>query len=113
LQKKYIPDAIIHNKGPETMSDFIKQRKRIASGHLWLKETEHYKVTSSNKGLLFRLMLEEMSEHPGQIPFLFFTMILEFWSRFLGWHDYKLKKKNPFKWETITTSKKLEFDNHD
>jgi hypothetical protein len=34
-------------------------------------------------------------------------MILEVLGRFLGYYDYKIKKKNPFKWEMIKTSKKL------
>lgn len=35
LDLLYIANAIIHNKGPENLSDFIKQRRRIAAGHLW------------------------------------------------------------------------------
>src|SRR5262249_16574920 len=29
LRLKYVPEAIIRNKGPETVSDFIRQRRRI------------------------------------------------------------------------------------
>jgi cellulose synthase/poly-beta-1,6-N-acetylglucosamine synthase-like glycosyltransferase len=113
LKKKYIPEAIIHNKGPETISDFIKQRRRIASGHQWLKETEHYKVSSANSRLMIQLAFAELLENPFHIPFIIFTMKLELWARFLGWYDYKIKKRNPFKWETITTSKKLNLTKYD
>ena len=108
LKLKYIPDAIIHNKGPENLKDFIRQRRRIASGHLWLKETENYEVTSQNPKILLQLALSEIKEHPTKIFFLIGTILLEIYSRFLGWFDLKIKKKNPFKWDIATSTKKLE-----
>ena len=108
LKLKYIPDAIIHNKGPENLKDFIMQRRRIASGHLWLKETENYEVTSQNPKILLQLALSEIKEHPTKIFFLIGTILLEIYSRFLGWFDLKIKKKNPFKWDIATSTKKLE-----
>ena len=103
----YEPKAIIHNKGPETVSDFLKQRRRIAAGHLWLIETEDYEVTSQNTGLLFKLIIEEIINNPTKIHFILGGMILEIIGRFLGYYDYKIKKKNPFKWDMIKSSKNL------
>ncbi|MFX0133852.1 MAG: glycosyltransferase [Candidatus Hodarchaeota archaeon] len=34
----YAEDAIVRNKGPETISDFIKQRRRIMAGHKHLQK---------------------------------------------------------------------------
>src|SRR5215467_10994071 len=31
---QYVGDAIVHNKGPETLADFLRQRRRIYAGHL-------------------------------------------------------------------------------
>lgn len=107
LKLKYVPDAIVFNKGPETISDFILQRKRIMIGHLWLKDKYHYEVVSQNSLLLLKITLIEMSHKPRKIPWIFGTVLLEIYSRFLGWYDYKIKKKNPFKWEIAKTTKKL------
>ena len=111
LKKKYIPTAIIHNKGPETFSEFIKQRRRIATGHLWLKQTENYSVSSQNPKLLLQLAIEEACANPLRIVNLIFTMKMEILARILGWYDFHIAKKNPYKWEMIKTSKKLKWQN--
>ena len=107
LELKYIPDAIVYNKGPENISDFIKQRRRIETGHLWLKKTQDYSVVSQNKGILLKLAYHEIRKNSTRIFFLFGTAFLEIWSRFLGWYDFKIMKKNPFKWDIAESTKDL------
>jgi cellulose synthase/poly-beta-1,6-N-acetylglucosamine synthase-like glycosyltransferase len=46
LQVRYAPDAVVFNMGPETLSDFVKQRRRNHAGHLHLKEKYGYEVSS-------------------------------------------------------------------
>lgn len=111
LELKYIPEAVVHNKGPETLSDFIKQRRRIASGHIWLKDTEDYAVTSQNSGILLKLTLAELKSRPRHFLWLMAVMFLEMYSRLLGWYDLKILKKNPFKWEIAASTKKLKHRN--
>ena len=107
LQKKYIPNAIIINKGPENVSDFLLQRRRISAGHYWLMKTKNYKVTSLNPAILFKITIDEIISRPASIHKIFFTMMLEIIGRILGWYDYNVKKKNPFKWEIATSTKNL------
>jgi cellulose synthase/poly-beta-1,6-N-acetylglucosamine synthase-like glycosyltransferase len=107
LELRYIPEAIVHNKGPENVTDFIKQRRRIETGHLWLMEHQDYKVSSQNHLLLLELTVQEIKRNPKQIHFLVGTAILEIFSRFLGWYDFKIKKKNPFKWDIADSTKRL------
>jgi len=104
----YVPDAIVYNKGPENLSDFIKQRRRIETGHLWLMENSDYSVSSQNKGLLINLAFKEIKKDKEKIFFLFGTALVELYSRFLGWYDYKVRKKNPFKWEIASSTKILD-----
>jgi len=35
----YVPHAIVYNKAPEKISEFIKQKERVHFGHLWIKNT--------------------------------------------------------------------------
>ncbi len=107
LELRYIPDAIVYNKGPENIKDFIKQRRRIETGHLWLKEFQKYEVISQDSGLLLKLAWKEFTKSPGKIVFLKLTALVEIWSRFLGWYDFKIKKKNPFKWDIADSTKNL------
>lgn len=107
LTLKYVPEAIIYNKGPENVRDFIKQRRRIETGHLWLKRKQNYQVSSQNHLLLMELALQELKRHPARIGFLLGTALLEIYSRFLGFYDFKVRKKNPFKWDIANSTKKL------
>jgi len=108
LELKYVPEAVIHNKGPENMKDFIKQRRRIASGHIWLEETENYAVASQDKGILFKLACNEIASRPARIFSFTGAILLEIYCRILGWYDLKIKKINPFKWDIAQSTKNLQ-----
>lgn len=110
LKLRYIPAAIIHNKGPLNWKDFIKQRRRIQNGHLWLIENQGYKVVSQDKGTLFWIMLDEAIERPKDLFKMFFVMKVEIWGRLLGTWDYRIKKRNPFAWEIAKSTKDLRGD---
>lgn len=107
-QLLYVSDAPIYNKGPENISDFIKQRRRIEAGHLWLKDHQNYQVSSQNPLMMIYLLVSAMFEDPKNIHKIIFTAKLEVFCRILGWYDYKIKKKNPFKWSVISSSKDLD-----
>ena len=33
LELRYVPEAVVRNKGPETVADLVRQRRRITAGH--------------------------------------------------------------------------------
>lgn len=107
LSINYCPEAIVYNKGPETISDFLKQRRRIYNGHLWLKETGHYSVSTMSGMKILKLVLRRLSFNPKVLFYTIFAIKLEAYGRFLGWWDFKVLKKNPAKWEMASTTKKL------
>ena len=107
LEKRYVPEAIIHNKGPENVSDFLSQRRRIYTGHLWLQKNQNYTVVSQNSGLIVKLTLKEFSFDIVKDLKIIFTIFLEVLGRFLGWYDYKILKKNPYKWKIASSTKDL------
>ncbi|MDD2229224.1 MAG: glycosyltransferase [Candidatus Cloacimonetes bacterium] len=107
LKLRYIPEAIIHNKGPENIADFIKQRRRIQNGHLWLEKHQDYKVISQDNGALLKIMLSELKDAPREALKLICVMGLEMYCRMLGSWDYHVKKKNPFTWEIARSTKNL------
>ncbi|MCF7920774.1 MAG: glycosyltransferase [Candidatus Cloacimonetes bacterium] len=108
LELRYLPDALVYNKGPENWREFISQRRRIASGHIWLSEQQEYKVASQNGGLLLQLAIDQVMRKPYDLPYIIMIAAVEVYSRFLGWWDLKVLKKNPFKWEIAKTTKKMQ-----
>lgn len=107
LQLLYIPEALIHNKGPENIKDFVKQRRRIQNGHLWLKQNQHYQVISQDSSVLLKILLQELSSRPQDLLKLSLVMMLETYCRILGWWDYRVKKKVPFVWEIAQSTKQV------
>jgi cellulose synthase/poly-beta-1,6-N-acetylglucosamine synthase-like glycosyltransferase len=90
LQVRYAPDAVVFNMGPETVGDFIKQRRRNYAGHLHLKEKYGYQVSSLESGRVLRLALGEIWGAIRLIWILFALGTIEVVSRVLGWWDYSM-----------------------
>jgi len=97
----YVANAIINNKGPATLKEFISQRRRIAIGHLWLKKNSQYEVTSNNLSLLLGLYLVECFRHPKDFIKITGTMKLEMYCRFLGYIDFHFRGINPYIWDMV------------
>ena len=84
----YVPEAIVYNYGPETLRDFLAQRRRIFAGHLHIAERVGYRPASMHNERLLRLCLETVMRHPPLILWLCFTVVLEACARLLGLADY-------------------------
>jgi len=97
----YVANAIVNNKGPLTMEDFKKQRRRIAIGHLWLKKNTNYKVTSGNIPLLLWLYFYECMSNPKDFLNITNTLFIEATCRLQGYIDFRFKGANPFIWDMV------------
>jgi biofilm PGA synthesis N-glycosyltransferase PgaC len=107
LQVRYAPDAVVFNMGPETVSDFIKQRRRNYAGHLHLKEKYGYRVSSLDSRRVLRLALSEIWGAIRLIYILFALAIIESISRALGWWDYRVRKQQHVVWDIAWTTKEV------
>jgi cellulose synthase/poly-beta-1,6-N-acetylglucosamine synthase-like glycosyltransferase len=107
LQVRYAPDAVVFNMGPETVSDFIKQRRRNHAGHLHLKAKYGYEVSSINSPRLIKLAADEVLGAIRLIWILGVLAFLEGYSRLLGWWDYKVHKRTHVVWDIAWTTKEV------
>lgn len=107
LQVRYAPDAVVFNMGPETVSDFIKQRRRNHAGHLHLKAKYGYEVSSMSGPRLTKLALDEIGSALRLIWILFVLGVLEGYSRVLGWWDYRVHKRTHVVWDMAWTTKEV------
>lgn len=101
----YVPSAIVYNKGPKNISDFLKQRRRIFAGHIHLKRTKGYAPSSMKKLNILKLIFEDIEFSPIEILWTVGAMFLEFYGRALGSYDFYIKKENPFIWNIAATTK--------
>ena len=105
MQVRYAPEAVVYNMGPETVSDFVKQRRRNYAGHLYLKDKYGYQVASLENTRVARLALEEVWGAARLVYTLGVLAILELYSRALGWWDYRVRKKKHVVWDMAWTTK--------
>jgi glycosyltransferase involved in cell wall biosynthesis len=103
----YAANAIVYNKGPETIRDFILQRRRIASGHQFLKATMGHKVATDNLKKVIRCVWRCHRWSIEETLYMLLLIGIEGYARFLGIVDYYLRDKNPFIWDIATSTKKM------
>jgi len=102
----YVPDAIVRNKGPENIKDFIRQRKRIAAGHLQLSHKNEYQVSTHNSINILKILLKRHTWSVRDTVWTLGTVLLEIIGRMLGYYDYYIKKKSPYIWDIAESTKK-------
>jgi biofilm PGA synthesis N-glycosyltransferase PgaC len=105
MQVRYAPDAVVYNMGPETVSDFVKQRRRNYAGHLYLKDKYGYQVSSLENTRVVRLALGEVWGAIRLVGTLGILAVLEAYSRILGAWDYRVRKRKHVVWDMAWTTK--------
>ena len=104
---RYVPDAIVYNKGPETVDDFLRQRRRIYAGHLEMQAALGYSVSTMSGGKIAGLLLRHLDWRPRQLWWTVRVVALEVYGRYLGRQDYRARHSHTV-WEIAATTKELE-----
>jgi biofilm PGA synthesis N-glycosyltransferase PgaC len=110
LQVRYAPEAIVFNMGPETLGDFIRQRRRNHAGHLYLKNKYGYRVSSLDSRRVARLAIGEVWGALRIIYTLFALGGIEMFSRLLGAYDYYVRGEKHVVWDMAWTTKHVDTD---
>jgi biofilm PGA synthesis N-glycosyltransferase PgaC len=105
MQVRYAPDAIVYNTGPETIKDFVRQRRRNHAGHLYLKSKYGYAVSSIQNTRVAKVALKEIWGVLRLLWTLFLLAVLEVWARVLGWYDFAIKKDRHVVWDMAWSQK--------
>ncbi len=103
---RYVPDAVVYNKGPETAAEFLRQRRRIYAGHLAVKRDLGYAVSTMSGWRIVRLLWRERSSRPRALVWTGAAVGLEVAGRLLGWLDHRRQRDHSV-WEIATTTKEL------
>ncbi len=110
FQLIYRPDCVVYNKGPVTVRDFLKQRRRIYAGHLKVLKQQNYEASTMKVSPIARQLIA--SRHfalrtPRQIMWTFGTIVLEGYARVQGYFDYRRKLEHHI-WQAVASTKDLE-----
>ncbi len=110
LQLVYDPEAIVYNKGPMTIRDFLKQRRRIHAGHLKIKAQGHYEASTMKVGPILKEIVACASytiRSPKQFVWTLGTIALEGLARFQGQYDMMSNHSHHI-WQAVASTKALE-----
>ncbi|MDD3987256.1 MAG: glycosyltransferase [Candidatus Methanomethylophilaceae archaeon] len=103
----YATDAVIRNRGPETVADFVKQRTRVNIGERYMKKCYGYDIPTWKSSLLVGAMfgaVKEMGFHPLKMSV---TAAMEAYAR-LKASAYVMSDKGDMSvWDPVSTTKKL------
>jgi len=108
LSVRYVPEAIVLNKGPETISDFLKQRRRIHAGHLDVARKAGYAPSTMSLSRVGRHFFADALSKPSQFPVSLGAAALEALGRAMGAWDFYITRKSHTVWDIAVTTKDVQ-----
>jgi biofilm PGA synthesis N-glycosyltransferase PgaC len=101
----YEPEAVAYNRGPATVQDFLRQRRRIYAGHLRIREQQAYSASTMSAWRACSALLgSESFTTPKAALWSIGTIGLEATARVLGRYDVLRRHGSPL-WEMCDTTK--------
>jgi biofilm PGA synthesis N-glycosyltransferase PgaC len=101
----YEPEAVVYNRGPTTVADFLRQRRRIYAGHLRVREQQGYSASTMSTRRVFQALLGSGSfATPRTALWSVGTVGLEAAARGLGRYDV-IRRRPQHVWAISATTK--------
>src|SRR5438105_3825328 len=101
----YEPEAVVYNRGPTTVRDFLRQRRRIYAGHLRIREQQRYSASTMSSWRVARAFYGSGScTTPRAMAWSIGTVALEATARMLGHYDV-MRHRPQHVWEISGTTK--------
>jgi biofilm PGA synthesis N-glycosyltransferase PgaC len=110
----YEPACVVYNKGPLTIRDFLRQRRRIYAGHLQVQDQQSYEASTMKVLPIARQLIacrDFTLSTPRQAVWTLATVILEGYARWQGYSDYRRKREHHV-WQMVDSTKDLEAGKH-
>ena len=102
----YEPGAVVYNRGPATVADFLRQRRRIYAGHLRVRAQQGYAASTMSSWRVGRALLRSGSfATPRAALWSTGTVGLEAAARGLGHYDF-LRRRPQHVWQISATTKR-------
>lgn len=105
LRLAYLPVARVFNRGPATWRELIAQRRRIWTGHNWLRDTTGYRVATYRFRDLIGPVLAVLRRRPHYLPLLLMAGTVELWARAQGALRLGVSDQLPTVWPVLPSTK--------
>jgi len=101
----YAPQAIVYNIGPGTISDYLRQRRRIHAQHIWLRKETGYAVATSDPSVILSALPSILFQSPKSFVFGIGAISLETISAILGRLDASVRNEPHKVWDVSESTK--------
>ena len=102
----YEPRAVVYNRGPATIGDFLRQRRRIHAGHLLVRKQQGYAASTMDGQRVARALIASGSlATPRAAVWSVGTVGLEVAARALGSYDFK-RRRTHHVWDVAASTKR-------
>jgi len=105
LRTVYVPQAIVYNKGPTTVRDFLKQRTRVNIGEQYMKRIYDYDIPTWNPKWLLRSYMDFLRDNWRDLPRTIAAMGLEAYARIYAVLYVKLDRGDKAVWSQVSSTK--------
>lgn len=107
LTTVYAPRAIVFNKGPENVRDFVRQRTRVNIGEKYMKRLFDYDIPTWDPKYLFQAYLSFLKENGRHVLKVMAAMSLEAYSRIYATLYVAMDKGDKAVWQQVSSTKDL------
>lgn len=101
----YVPEAVVLNRGPKTIKDFIRQRRRVYAGHLRMHRQLRYQVATASVRHILPALAQAWQWNWRFVLWTPLVIMLEAYGRLLGWFDLNVSRRDHAIWEIAATTK--------
>jgi cellulose synthase/poly-beta-1,6-N-acetylglucosamine synthase-like glycosyltransferase len=108
----YEPNAIVYLRAPETLKDLFKQRYRVTLGHYQVEQLLGAKLptTYAKRNVHLAWSIRKKVGLIKEIFWFSFFILFSIAVVLKVWFDFYVRRKLPYKWEMIKSTKKLYMD---
>ena len=105
----YVPDAIVHNKGPETLRDFVSQRMHCIVGNLAVMHEHNVPVSTMRIVPLLKVALPYAARHWPRAGWIAGAAAIELFCRVKARLRYRSRsaQRQLQVWEPVSSTKTL------
>jgi len=108
---RYAPDAIVHNRGPETLSDFIAQRTRWIAFNMRIQRVHRLPVSTLTATPLLEAMVAYVRRERPRWDWLVGAALLEMYCRVRATIEYsRWNSGTSGSWTPVASTKRLVHD---
>lgn len=101
----YAPDAIVFNKGPTTIRDFLKQRTRVNIGERYMKNTYDYGIPTQDPSLVIAAFTSFLKDNRSHLAMMTAAMALEAAARMYAMIYVAMDKGDKTVWNQVSSTK--------